>query len=155
MLGLFAGYWLGSPPGYMGGPVASGGGTVTYIGSYLGGSTGMVGGWLGVSASATFPTQYGGLRVFVPGTSAGAGYLGKYGGGSDFYFGSVGGSSSGQVVTLCLVAEADAPSGMGGVLKFRKNSTTYAIYLVATSDPNASPVRVRTTTGIKAIRLKT
>lgn len=86
-------------------------------------------GLIGVPEAARdlFPTQYDGLKVY----------------------------SQNGTESLCLVAEADAPSGMGGVLKFRKNSTTYAIYLVATSDPNASPVRVRTTTGIKAIRLKT
>lgn len=79
------------------------------------------------SWGAIFPAQYDGLRVNV---------------------------TSG-IVSLCLVAEADAPSGMGGVVKFRKSGTTYAVYLVETTDPNASPVRVRTTTGVKAIRLKT
>jgi hypothetical protein len=56
---------------------------------------------------------------------------------------------------LCLVAVADAPTGMGGVLRIVKNGTTYAVYLVETTDPNATPVRVRTTTGTKAIRVKT
>jgi hypothetical protein len=56
---------------------------------------------------------------------------------------------------LCLVAEADAPAGMGGVLKILKGATKYAVYLVETSDPNASPIRVRTSTGVKAVRLKT
>jgi hypothetical protein len=54
-----------------------------------------------------------------------------------------------------MVAEADAPSGMGGVIKVRKGGVNYALYLVETTDPNASPVRARTTTGTKAIREKT
>lgn len=56
---------------------------------------------------------------------------------------------------LSFVAEADAPSGMGGVLKMHKAGTTYALYLVETTDPNASAVRIQTTTGTKAIRKKT
>jgi hypothetical protein len=78
-------------------------------------------------APASFPTQFAGLRVF-------------YGG---------------AVHDLCLVAAADAPSGMGAVPRVDKNGTTYAAYLVDTTDPNASPVRLETTTGTKAIRLKT
>ena len=74
-----------------------------------------------------FPTQFSGLRVY-------------YGG---------------SVRELCLVAEADAPTGMGGVIKIDKNGTLYAVYLVETSDPNATPVRVQTSAGTKAIRLKT
>jgi len=77
--------------------------------------------------SIGFPTQYSGLRTY-------------YGG---------------AVKELCLVAAGDAPSGMGGVLKVDKNGTLYAIYLVETSDGDASSVRVRTSTGTKAIRLKT
>ena len=74
-----------------------------------------------------FPTQYSGFKI----------------------------QKTGSTIELCLVAEADAPSGMGGVLKIRKGGATYALYLVETSDGNASPVRIRTTTGTKAIRLKT
>lgn len=77
-------------------------------------------------AVAGFPTQYSGLR---------------------YYFGTV--------KELCLVAEADAPSGMGGVWKINKGGTNYAVYLVETGDGNASGVRVNTTTGVKAARLKT
>jgi hypothetical protein len=44
---------------------------------------------------------------------------------------------------------------MGGALFIDKNGTTYAVYLVDTSDPDASPFRVRTSAGTKAIRLKT
>ena len=71
-----------------------------------------------------FPTQYQGLRTY-------------YGG---------------AVVELCLVATADAPTGMGAVPMVRKGGTTYAVYLVETSDTDASFVRIRTTTGTKAIR---
>lgn len=74
-----------------------------------------------------FPTQYSGLRTY-------------YGG---------------AVRELCLVAEADANTGMGAAIMIRKGGTTYAVYLVDTTDPNASSVRIQTTTGIKAIRLKT
>lgn len=74
-----------------------------------------------------FPTQYAGLRTY-------------YGG---------------AVRELCLVAVADAPSGMGGVPRVYKGGTAYAVYLVETSDPNATPVRLRTSTGTKAIRVKT
>lgn len=77
--------------------------------------------------SASFPTQYDGLRVY-------------YGG---------------SVRVLCLVAEVDAATGMGGVPKIRKGGTTYAIYLVDTTDPNASPVRIRTSTATRAVRVKT
>lgn len=75
----------------------------------------------------TFPHQYLGLKAF---------------------FGGV-------VNDLCLVAEEDAPSGMGGVLKVRKNGANYAVYLVETNDANASPIYIHTSTGVKAIRLKT
>lgn len=74
-----------------------------------------------------FPTQYAGLRVW----------------------------DDGAVKELCLVATADAPAGMGGQLRIRKGGTTLAVYLVETTDPNASRVRLRTTTGTKAARLKT
>lgn len=58
-------------------------------------------------------------------------------------------------VTLALVDVADAQTGMGGVMRVDKNGTVYALYFVETTDPDASPVRVQTTTGIKSIRLKT
>jgi hypothetical protein len=77
-------------------------------------------------ASGLFPTQFSGLRYF-----------------------------SGTVKELCLVAVADAPTGMGGAVEVSKNGVTYAVYLVETSDPNASGVRITTTTGTKAARLKT
>lgn len=74
-----------------------------------------------------FPTQYSGFKV----------------------------RKTGSTIELCLVAEADAATGMGGVPKIRKGGVTYALYLVETADGNASPVRIRTTTGTKAIRVKT
>lgn len=76
------------------------------------------------AAGPAFPTQYQGLRIW----------------------------HSGAVVELCLVATADAPAGMGGQPRIRKGGTTYALYLVETSDPNASPVRLRTSAGTKSIR---
>ena len=75
----------------------------------------------------SFPTQYFGLKAYY----------------------------QGAVQNLCLVAEADAPGSMGGVLKVNKNGTLYGVYLVETTDPNASPCYIRTSTGTKAIREKT
>lgn len=59
----------------------------------------------------------------------------------------------GAVQTLCVVATADAPAG--NQLRIANAGLSYAIYLVDTTDPNASPARINTSTGIKAIRLKT
>lgn len=59
----------------------------------------------------------------------------------------------GTIKELCLVAVADAPAG--NQLLVRKGGVTYAIYLVDTGDPNASSVRIRTSGGTKAARLKT
>ena len=80
-----------------------------------------------VAGGAPFPTQYAGLRIW----------------------------HSGAMMELCLVATADAPAGMGGQLRIRKGGATYAIYLVETSDPNASPLPLRTSAGTKSVRLKT
>lgn len=74
---------------------------------------------------AVFPTQYSGLRV--RGASA--------------------------TLDLCLVATADAPSG--DTPRIQKGGVTYALYLVDTTDPLASPVRIGTGAGTKAVRLKT
>ena len=74
-----------------------------------------------------FPTQFSGLRTFY----------------------------NAAVRELCLVATADAPAGMGGSPRIQKGGTTYAVYLVETTDPDASNVRIRTSAGTKAIRLKT
>ena len=75
----------------------------------------------------SFPTQYFGLKAYY----------------------------QGAVQNLCLVAEADAPGSMGGVLKVNKNGTPYGVCLVETPDPNAMPCFVRSSTGTKAIREKT
>ncbi len=77
--------------------------------------------------TSSFPTQYSGFRVY----------------------------DNGAAFDLCLVATTDAPSGMGGQLRLHKGGTTYAAYLVETGDGDASTVRIRTTTGVKAIRRKT
>lgn len=60
-----------------------------------------------------------------------------------------------SILDLCLVAEADASTGMGGVIKILKGGVNYSLYLVETDDSNASPIRVKTSVGIKSIRLKT
>lgn len=77
--------------------------------------------------AAGFPTQFSGLDVYY----------------------------AGEIHHLCLVAEANGPGGMGGVLKVRLNSTNYAAYLVEIGSQYASNARVTTATGIKAVRLKT
>lgn len=59
----------------------------------------------------------------------------------------------GSVQELCLVALADAPAG--NQWRINKNGTDYAVYLVDTTDPNASHVRIQTSGGVKAARLKT
>ena len=84
-------------------------------------------GWELLPGGGGFPPQFAGLRTYY----------------------------NGAVRELCLVAEADAPAGMGGVIKIDKGGTLYAVYLVEISDPDATPVRVRTTTGTKAVRIKT
>jgi hypothetical protein len=59
----------------------------------------------------------------------------------------------GTVRELCMVAVADAPPG--DQWRVHKGGTTYAVYLVDTTDPNASAVRVRTSGGTRSARLKT
>lgn len=59
----------------------------------------------------------------------------------------------GTVKELCLVAVGDAPAG--DQWRIDKNGTTYAVYLVDTTDPNAPQVRIETGAGVKAARLKT
>jgi hypothetical protein len=82
---------------------------------------------IGWELLSSFPTQYSGLRCYY----------------------------NGAVRELCLVAAADANTGMGAAPMIRKGGTTYAVYLVETTDPNATPVRLRTSAGTKAIRVKT
>ena len=59
----------------------------------------------------------------------------------------------GTVKELCLVALGDAPAGPQW--RINKGGTDYAVYLVDTTDPNASQVRIETGAGVKAARLKT
>lgn len=59
----------------------------------------------------------------------------------------------GTVRELCLVDLADAPAG--DQWRIKKGGTTYAVYLVDTSDADASPVRVQTGAGVKAARFRT
>ena len=59
----------------------------------------------------------------------------------------------GTVKELCLVALGDAPAGPQW--RINRGGTDYAVYLVDTTDPNASQVRIDTGAGIKAARLKT
>lgn len=82
---------------------------------------------IGTAGGPAFPTQFAGFKV----------------------------RKAGVTIELCMVATADAPTGMGGQLRVRRTADTVALYLVETADPNASPVRVQTATGIKAVRLKT
>ena len=84
-------------------------------------------GWELLPSTPSFPTQYAGLRTY-------------YGG---------------AVRELCLVAAADANTGMGAAPMLRKGGVTYAVYLVETTDPLATPVRIRTDLGTKAMRIKT
>ncbi len=59
----------------------------------------------------------------------------------------------GTVKELALIAVGDAPAG--DQWRIDKNGTTYAVWLVDTTDPNASQIRVQTSEGTKAARLKT
>lgn len=59
----------------------------------------------------------------------------------------------GTVKELALVALGDAPAG--DQWRIRKGGTDYAVYLVDTTDPNASQIRIQTSEGLKAARLKT
>ena len=88
-----------------------------------------------------------GRQVFVWPFTSGVSFPTQYDG---FYI-----RREGSSIALCLVATADAPSGMGGQPRIRKGGVTYAIYLVETTDENASPARLQTSAGTKAVRLKT
>jgi hypothetical protein len=85
------------------------------------------------------------LRLYDPTQSDVGGFPGQFGG----LFVRYGGVSR----ELSMVALADAPAG--AQWRISKNGVTYAVYLVDTTDPNASAVRIRTPTAIKAARLKT
>lgn len=73
---------------------------------------------------SSFPTQYPGLRIW----------------------------HSGAVVSLCVVATGDAPTGLGGQPRIYMDGVVRALYLVATSDPDASPVRMRVGGVTRAVR---
>jgi hypothetical protein len=100
-------------------------GSAATVGAGVASSAGVAEGLGAGEAVSGFPTQYDGTRL------------------------------AGSTIVLSLVAEVDAPAGMGGVVKIMKNGTVYALYLVETTDPDASPLRIQTTTGIKSIRLMT
>ena len=103
---------------------------VVFQGWFRNGSTRVVAdiAWQGWFAPAGgFPTQYSGLRV---------------------WYGAV-------AHDLCLVAAADYHAGMGGAPMLKTPADVKAIYLVETTDPNASPIRIQTSAGIKAVRVKT
>jgi hypothetical protein len=55
----------------------------------------------------------------------------------------------------CVVPSGSGQSGMGGVPKIRQNGVTYDIYLVQTTDQYASPLRIQTSLGTKAVRYYT
>lgn len=81
------------------------------------------------------PRYFGGVSVSFPTQYAGLRYF------------------HGSVKELCLVAVNDAPAG--DQWRIRKGATTYAVYLVDPADPDASEIRIETSTGIRAARLKT
>ena len=73
-----------------------------------------------------------------------SGFPTQYGG--LFYF-------DGVAKELCLVGLGDAPGG--DRVTISKNGTLYALYLVDPADPDASNVRLKTSDGVKSVRLKT
>lgn len=61
---------------------------------------------------------------------------------------------SSGTVEVQLVIVGSATAGMGGQWRFRRaDGITYALQMVETTDPNASPWRIKTATGVKAARL--
>jgi len=54
--------------------------------------------------------------------------------------------TSGGMIELALADVGTHP------LRIRKGATTYGIELVETNDPNASPIRIKLASGIKALR---
>lgn len=53
---------------------------------------------------------------------------------------------------LRVVPNGSGNPNMGGIPKMRKDGVTYDVYLVETTDPTASHVRIKTTQGVKAIQ---
>lgn len=63
--------------------------------------------------------------------------------------------TSSGTVELCMVARGNGNPNITDKLRTQKGSTIYDLYLVETSDINASSVHIKTSQGIKAIRKKT
>ena len=54
--------------------------------------------------------------------------------------------------TLTLTIACEPAGTLTSALRIRKGTTTYGIVLVATTDANASPIRINTSSGVKALR---
>ena len=54
--------------------------------------------------------------------------------------------------TLTLTIACEPAGTLTSALRIRKGATTYGIVLVATTDANASPIRINTSSGVKALR---
>jgi len=54
--------------------------------------------------------------------------------------------------TLTLTIACEPAGTLTSALRIRKGATTYGIILVATTDANASPIRINTSSGVKALR---
>jgi len=54
--------------------------------------------------------------------------------------------------TLTLTIACEPAGTLTSALRIRKGATTYGIVLVATTDANASPIRIYTSSGVKALR---
>jgi len=54
--------------------------------------------------------------------------------------------------TLTLAIACEPAGTLTSPLRIRKGGSTYGIVLVATTDANASPLRIQTSSGVKALR---
>ena len=54
--------------------------------------------------------------------------------------------------TKILKIDCESAGTLTSPLRIRKGATTYGIVLVATTDANASPIRIYTSSGVKALR---
>lgn len=85
------------------------------------------------------------------------GNIGKYGGSLDLLVyevminGAAWQNSGVKVKTASGVVTLAREPTLSGPLRFRKGGVTYSFVLVNTTDPSASPLRVKTAAGIKAI----
>ena len=57
-----------------------------------------------------------------------------------------------RTATLTLTIACEPAGTLTSPLRIRKGATTYGIVLVATTDANASPIRINTSSGVKALR---